>query len=34
MPTFTDVGRYEFTLEVTDRHGWKNWVVATIKVEN
>ena len=34
MPTFTDVGQYEFTLEVTDRHGWKNWVVATIKVEN
>ena len=34
IPAFTNPGLYEFKLEVTDRHGWKNWVVATVNVKN
>ena len=33
MPAFTMTGQFDFTLEVIDRRGWKNWVAATINVK-
>jgi hypothetical protein len=34
IPSFQTEGRYDLTLMVTDRNGWKNWVNATINVKN
>jgi hypothetical protein len=34
FPTFSEPGSYDLTITVIDRHGWKNWMFATIVVRS
>lgn len=34
FPSFGEPGTYDLTITVVDRHGWKNWMYATVYVRN